>query len=502
MARAFTHYWKNTTWKGHEVGGEALGHTASNEFRASKVRPGDRIFIVTNIEGVLHLGGALPVDKVVGQREANRIFGEKVWTATDHAIGRGAQPFYKKLRVPLRTAKALRFAGDKPLVFKTAGKLDQQTLRGVRELTLESAEMLDELLRQAEGGTSTSRNQGFGAHSLQDLRNDPDAVRAVFDVIFDSVTPESRRRWEAFLADSLEYANSHPNSWALALHRTYIRLNVGMVLCVQFHPDHGATLLLDRKSAPHGQLKVLRGKHMYSPGCIDALIPFAEAEETIDRIRIASRGAIDICADAHGGNGAFRGAHSPGVIRHLEGILGRKLPNPGYWGPNSEDDLTETTSPTDDETLGSHPFADEWAQERAILDDATVSVTEREAVILARRGQGVFREKVLGVEPRCRVTGVTDVSCLVASHIKPWSESTNYERVSAFNGLMLAPHVDHLFDQGFISFTDNGDLLVSTKCSAEVLAAWGISPTLNVRPFSGAQRPFLAYHRHKHEFKI
>jgi putative restriction endonuclease len=60
---------------------------------------------------------------------------------------------------------------------------------------------------------------------------------------------------------------------------------------------------------------------------------------------------------------------------------------------------------------------------------------------------------------------------------------------------LLAPHIDHLFDQGDISFTDFGDLLVSPKCPARVLVAWGISPTMNVGPFRLAQRPYLAHHR-------
>ncbi len=147
-----------------------------------------------------------------------------------------------------------------------------------------------------------------------------------------------------------------------------------------------------------------------------------------------------------------------------------------------------------------HPFADEWAQELAILNQAVLSPTVKESLILARRGLGIFRENVRRVEPRCRVSGVDDPNCLIAAHIKPWSESSNAERLSENNGLMLAPHVGHLFEKGFISFTDDGDLLVAPRCSAEVLGAWGITPAKNVGPFRCAQREFLAYHR-EHCFK-
>jgi predicted restriction endonuclease len=93
------------------------------------------------------------------------------------------------------------------------------------------------------------------------------------------------------------------------------------------------------------------------------------------------------------------------------------------------------------------------------------------------------------------VTGVDDSNYLIASHIKPWGDSSNSERLSANNGLMLAPHVDHLFDHGYISFSDVGDLLISPQCTAGILATWGVLPTINVGPFRNAQREYLAYHR-------
>jgi putative restriction endonuclease len=54
-----------------------------------------------------------------------------------------------------------------------------------------------------------------------------------------------------------------------------------------------------------------------------------------------------------------------------------------------------------------------------------------------------------------------------ASHIKPWCESTNEERLNGENGLLLTPSIDHLFDRGFISFEDNGELLISDVAHKE-----------------------------------
>lgn len=68
-------------------------------------------------------------------------------------------------------------------------------------------------------------------------------------------------------------------------------------------------------------------------------------------------------------------------------------------------------------------------------------------------------------------------------------------KISGCNGLLLAPHIDHLFDRGLISFSDNGDLLVSTQLDRAVLAKWGVPEILNVGVFNGDQAVFLDYHR-------
>ncbi len=113
----------------------------------------------------------------------------------------------------------------------------------------------------------------------------------------------------------------------------------------------------------------------------------------------------------------------------------------------------------------------------------------------ARRGQGVFKDNVRMIEDHCRVTGVSNVKHLRASHIKPWSKSNNHEKLDGSNGLLLSPHVDHLFDQGFISFEDKGNILVAKNLNQLVLDQWGISIPANVGTFSEPQSNYLDYHR-------
>jgi HNH endonuclease len=120
--------------------------------------------------------------------------------------------------------------------------------------------------------------------------------------------------------------------------------------------------------------------------------------------------------------------------------------------------------------------------------------TERRQLVLSRRGQGLFRARVDALEAACRVTGVADRGHLRASHIKPWRVATDAERLDGDNGLFLAPHVDHLFDRGYISFDDEGRLLVSPLLALSVVRAWGIDTSVQ-RPVREAQRGYLAYHR-------
>ena len=113
----------------------------------------------------------------------------------------------------------------------------------------------------------------------------------------------------------------------------------------------------------------------------------------------------------------------------------------------------------------------------------------------SRRGQGIFKANVRLVENQCRITGVSNIKHLRASHIKPWAASNNDEKLDGFNGLLLSPHVDHLFDRGFISFKDSGEILVSKELNPRVLEQWSIRANQNVGEFKSSQCEYLEYHR-------
>ncbi|MDQ2151115.1 HNH endonuclease [Alcaligenaceae bacterium C4P045] len=132
-----------------------------------------------------------------------------------------------------------------------------------------------------------------------------------------------------------------------------------------------------------------------------------------------------------------------------------------------------------------------------VQKDTTLVETQKQAIVLARRGQGLFKKRVMALEHACRITGVDREEHLRASHCKPWRDASNEERLDGENGLLLTPSMDHLFDRGFIGFDDNGQTIVSPVAHHESLARMGLDPQHPpmVGAFSGGQRKYLAFHR-------
>lgn len=139
--------------------------------------------------------------------------------------------------------------------------------------------------------------------------------------------------------------------------------------------------------------------------------------------------------------------------------------------------------------------AAEASVENDIRNRTDIAETEKLALVRSRRGQGIFRKNLEGYEEQCRVTGVSNPRHLRASHIKPWRASNNFEKLDGNNGFLLSPHIDHLFDQGYISFSDEGDILVSSFADQMAVRQWGIDLSINVGSFRPEQLPYLAFHQ-------
>ncbi|HEY3638453.1 MAG TPA: HNH endonuclease [Rhizomicrobium sp.] len=130
-----------------------------------------------------------------------------------------------------------------------------------------------------------------------------------------------------------------------------------------------------------------------------------------------------------------------------------------------------------------------------ITNDKRMRETMRWALIRARIGQGLFRKRLELIEQGCRVTGIRERDLLRASHIKPWSRSSDREKLDGENGLLLTPHIDHLFDKGFITFSDHGQIVVSERLPRFIIHDWRLQGVGVGNPFTPRQMEFLRYHR-------
>ena len=133
---------------------------------------------------------------------------------------------------------------------------------------------------------------------------------------------------------------------------------------------------------------------------------------------------------------------------------------------------------------------------KKIKESTKVAATDKEAIIRARVGQGSFRKSLIDYWGKCSVSGCRMNELLIASHIKPWRFSSNSERIDPYNGLLLLPNYDKLFDKGYISVDLNGRIIISRYLPDEnisLLKLKGIPP-INLEHH---HVKYLKYHHEK-----
>lgn len=151
--RFWAYHWQNRYWR-RDVNPEYMpvGHSAGNSFRKRGIAKGDVVYVISLIDGQLMLGGRMTVDRIINYEEAVAHFGdENFYEAAEHLIGveGSGTPLNLHRQLSPQITKRLRFQlkdGPKEPFFVSATALDNQATRGIRELTEESALLLDAII--------------------------------------------------------------------------------------------------------------------------------------------------------------------------------------------------------------------------------------------------------------------------------------------------------------------------------------------------------------------
>lgn len=128
-------------------------------------------------------------------------------------------------------------------------------------------------------------------------------------------------------------------------------------------------------------------------------------------------------------------------------------------------------------------------------------IIPEEKIVKYRQGATKYRKQVIEHMPQCPFTKISDERLLIASHIKPYNicikEDKENEALDYLNGLSLSPTYDKLFDQGYITFTNDGELICGTQLSSYTWEKLNINPNAKnkMRIYPEDRESYLEYHR-------
>lgn len=167
--------------------------------------------------------------------------------------------------------------------------------------------------------------------------------------------------------------------------------------------------------------------------------------------------------------------YTPELLYYLEAVFEEDVPKPSYDKFSSSNPIQEIED-----------YKESYE---------TLSETERETVVQSRVGQGRFRSKLINYWRECAVTGCQTIKILNSSHIKPWRYSNNKERLDIYNGLLLIPNLDRVFDRGLITFDIEGKIIISDLLDNNDRDKLGIKSEMSIKKIEEPHKKYLEYHR-------
>lgn len=128
------------------------------------------------------------------------------------------------------------------------------------------------------------------------------------------------------------------------------------------------------------------------------------------------------------------------------------------------------------------------------IDSLNLYGKSKEAVVKVRVNQGVFRDKLLQNFSCCCLCGASNKNLLIASHIKPWNVCEPEEKLDGDNGFLMCPNHDRLFDQGWITFSDAGRIIISDSLLERDRIALNVRDNMQIS-LTDKNKKYLQYHR-------
>lgn len=145
---------------------------------------------------------------------------------------------------------------------------------------------------------------------------------------------------------------------------------------------------------------------------------------------------------------------------------------------------------------------DTVSDQSSIFDFIPPNITERQGLVTSRVGQGAYRKRIIHRwEYKCAVTNFDRLDVLIASHIVPWADSTDIERLDVDNGLLLSPTYDALFDRHLVGFENNGKIILSDAIEPDAYLRIGVTGKEKIVNLSQYNHSYLERHRN-HLFSL
>lgn len=151
---------------------------------------------------------------------------------------------------------------------------------------------------------------------------------------------------------------------------------------------------------------------------------------------------------------------------------------------------------TNNEELCNNALIEETQKIQEEISSLNIDGASKKAVVNVRINQGKFRDFLLKRYKKCCLCGVENHALLTASHIKPWTESESKEQLDVDNGFLMCPNHDKIFDKGYITFDDDGKIIISDRLTENDRELLNVDSRKHIELTEGNKK-YLKFHREK-----